>query len=269
MVKQKAGAPVDNAAGGGEATVRVDEPGEAPGESSAVTEASPEELQGAIDKLGDAVRAHEGGTGGYDLSEEAHRSAVDRMADLGNSVELDSLSLVADARDFLLDVIKSRPKPWSACSNSEQRDIAAACEQVAEGLVRQIVEIIRSDGKKPVRVLLQKVAMGDEIQITGKVKTYESGEEDEAVMLLHHARGKHVMLTVASVDDYKGGREAHLDPDDPPLPFEGGDHPDNDSDLVEVLPPGLDSDTGWIDVREASADELAAERERQADFAAE
>lgn len=273
-------------------TVGVMEPGLAPGESPAVSEPEPGALEAQIDSLGESVRQHEGATGGYEIGEAAHQSAIERMEALGDELTLDPVSLVADVRDFLLDVIKSRPKPWSASSPAEQRDVAAACEQLAEGLVRGIIEVIRSDGKKPVRVLLQKVTLGDEIQVVGKVKTFEAEEEDQAVTLLHHARGKHVMLTVASVDDYKGNRPAAVDVEEPALPFEGGDHPDDDSDLAgEDRPAGgedrIDTEhrvnlksgwvqrrdpthppeaDAWLDVREATPFELSAERDRVADF---
>lgn len=181
-----------------------------------------EELGGALKGLGDAVDARDAGDN-LDLSEGAHTAAIDRMENLATDAVLNDKSLVFDARDFLLDQIKSRPKPWSATSNQEQRDVAAACEHAGRELVRKIVEAIASNGKDPVRVLLTKVTLGDDIVIAGKVKVLGEDEEDQAVSLLHSARGKHVMLTVASVEDYsRNAREAETDPDQPGLGFEAG-----------------------------------------------
>lgn len=189
-----------------------------------------EGLGDALKGLGDAVAAR-GDDDNLDLSEGAHTAAIDRMENLATEAVLNDKSLVFDARDFLLDQIKSRPKPWSATSNQEQRDVAAACEHAGRELVRKIVEQIAANGKDPVRVLLTKVTLGDDIVINGKVKVLGEDEEDRAVTLLHSARGKHVMLTVASVEDYSGNaREAETDPDQPGLGFEAGsdDHDQDD-----------------------------------------
>lgn len=174
---------------------------------------------------------------GWDAEGE-HTLAVDRMAKMADDLVLTDKSLVFDVRDFLLDVIKSRPKPWSGTSQAEQRDVAAACEHTAGELVRQIVEKVATHAAEvePVRVLLTKVALGADIVVTGKVKVFDPDEVDEAVLTLHHAvnAGKFVMLTPAGIDDYKSdGREAETDPDEPGLEFEAGDHPDDDSDLAD------------------------------------
>lgn len=172
---------------------------------------------------GDPLLPDEGGSDGFDAGAE-HASAVDRMEMIADELELTSKALVFDVRDFLLDTIKSRPKPWSATSQAEQRDVAAACEHAGRELVRKIVEAVAAHGVDPVRVLLTKINIGDDIVITGKVKTYSDEEADKAVGILHHARGKHVMVTVASVDDYAGeGREADTEADEPGFGFEGDD----------------------------------------------
>ena len=191
----------------------------------------PEETLGdAVASLGKSIDAQAGaGTDGLDLTEGAHTAAMDRMEAMASDAVLNDKSLVFDVRDFLLDQIKSRPKPWSATSNQEQRDVAAAAEHAARELVRKIVEAVAANGKDPIRVLLTKITMGDDIVIAGKVKTFAEEEEDRAVSLLHSARGKHVMLTVASVEDYSGdARDAETQPDQPGLGFEAGG---DDSDL--------------------------------------
>lgn len=163
---------------------------------------------------------------GWDAEGE-HTLAVDRMTAMADELELTTKAMVFDVRDFLLDTIKARPKPWSATSQAEQRDVAAACEHAANELVRKVVEAVAARGVEPVRVLLTKTTLGDDIVIAGKVKTFSDEETDRAVMLLHHARGKHVMLTVASTEDYKNGdREFEGDPDEPGFGFEGGDEPE-------------------------------------------
>jgi hypothetical protein len=160
-------------------------------------------------------------------AEAAHQTALDRMEAIADDLTVDTDEMVFDVRDFLLDTIKARPKPWSATSQAEQRDVAAACEHAAKELVRKVAEAIASNGVSAIRVLLTKVNMGADIVISGKVKTFGEEEEDAAVLQLHRAIGKHVMLTRASADDYMGGdREAATDPDEPGFGFEGDDGED-------------------------------------------
>lgn len=163
------------------------------------------------------------GPGGFD-AEAAHTSALDRMEAIADDLVINPDEMVFDVRDFLLDTIKARPKPWSATSQAEQRDVAAACEHAAREMVRKVVEAVASNGVSAIRVLLTKVNMGSDIVITGKVKTMGEMEEDAAVLALHRAIGKHVMLTRASAEDYAAGeREAETDPDNPEFGFEGDD----------------------------------------------
>jgi len=162
---------------------------------------------------------------GWDAEGE-HQTAVDRMHSMADEIELSTEEMVFDVRDFLLDTIKARPKPWSATSQAEQRDVAAACEHAAKQLVRQVAEVIAANGTHAIRVLLTKVnAAGEDLVVTGKVKFLdeEPTDRDRAILSLHHAIGKFVMLTRASADDYASGdREAETDPDEPGLEFEAG-----------------------------------------------
>jgi hypothetical protein len=182
-----------------------------------------------------AGAAEEGENIGGDWDNDGeHTMAVDRMSALGDLLELDSRQLVFDTRDFLLDVIKSRPKPWSGTTQQEQRDVIAAAEHCAELLVRKVVEAVASRGTESIRVLLTKINAGTDIVITGKVKFADDDpkERDRAIMTLHHAINKHVMVTRASVEDYRQDgedREIDGDPDEPGLSFEaddGGDEED-------------------------------------------
>ena len=192
-------------------------------EPSAVIDAEPGELGEAVGKLGEAVAANQQAESGTADAEGQHSAALAAMENIADQLEISTGEMVFDVRDFLLDTIKARPKPWSATSQAEQRDVAAACEHAAKEVVRKIVEAVAARGQDPVRVLLTKVTLGSDMVIAGKVKTFDEAEEDRAVETLHKAIGKHVLLTVASADDYTGnGREAETDPDELPLDFEAG-----------------------------------------------
>lgn len=201
-------------------------------EESIVKEPAPGELAGAVESLGASVAANQQGEQGTADAERQHSGAIAAMQNIADQLELDTDELVYDVRDFLLDTIKSRPKPWSATSQGEQRDVAAACEHAAKELVRKIVEAVATRGADPIRVLLTKVnAGGDDIVVTGKVKFLdaEPSERDKAILSLHHGIGHFVMLTRATVEDYAGqGREAETDPDDPEFGFEAGQGDEDD-----------------------------------------
>lgn len=169
----------------------------------------------------------------YDLSEDAHLASIEAGEAAAAAVEFDARSLVWDARDAMLECYKHRPRPYAGLSQGEQRDVAASFEQAAQEIVRRIVEAVAANGQTPVRVLLTKVTLGEDIVISGKVKTFSEEEEDVAVGLLHSARGKHVMLTVASKDDYQQGqRSVDGEPDQTAMEFEAGAPPADDSDLA-------------------------------------
>jgi hypothetical protein len=191
-----------------------------------VKELEPGELESAIADYGTAVVNNQQGEQGTADAEGQHSAALDVMTNIVDQLELDPGELVYDIRDFLLDTIKARPKPWSATSQGEQRDVAAACEHAARELVRKVVETVAAKGADPIRVLLTKVnAGGDDIVVTGKVNFLdaEPSERDKAILSLHHAISKFVMLTRATVDDFTGqGREAETMPDQEPLDFEAG-----------------------------------------------
>lgn len=170
-----------------------------------------------------------------DVDSDEVSLSVQRMEDTATDFELgETKFLVAGARDFLLEQIKMRPKPWSATSEKDQIDVAAACEHAAVELVRKIKEALATEGKQPIRALLESYVEKDGIKVSLKVKTFSDEEALAAIVGLHNARGKHVMITVASVDDYRGDRPAATDPDQPGLGFEAGNdaYDGDDSDLA-------------------------------------
>jgi hypothetical protein len=273
-------------------------------EESAVIDAKPGEVEEALADLGQAIAREEGN---YDLSEEAHQSAIKQAEQAASEFVLRNKSLVWDARDFLLDQIKRRPKPWGGCSGGEKADIGAACEHAATELVRKIAEEMASGGQPSVRVLLGQITLGDDIKLNGKVRLEPDDDEDRAVLFLHRAQGKHVMLTLASKDEHKENERPApgVPAEEPELSFEAGSeeidnddlaeaggaergpHEPDDQELrdseqpivrtnlktgmIEQLDDGFEDDpeAKWSDLRQATPDELAAERDRVADFEAE
>jgi hypothetical protein len=225
---------------------------------------------------------------------------IDQLEAAADAIEFNTQSLVFDLRDGIIEFLKRMPKPWGITPFDQQQDIAAAAEHVAKEMVRRAVEAMASDGRTSIRALLESYTEKDGIKVTLKVKTFSEDEALAAVIGLHKAQGKHVLITVASADDYaEDRRDPPTMPDQPGLGFEAGtdDHPEDDSDLagddtetnLNVLlgiPDGVtcrlnltsgmfeklteggdpDDEKAWQDVRAATPDELAAERNRLADF---
>jgi hypothetical protein len=218
--------------------------------------------------------------------------------DLGDEAGL----VVKNATDWVVELFKHRPKAWDQLSQAEQRDLVAGIETNMHELVGQIVEAIARTGREAVRCLFVGFTdKGDDIKAELKVKAYSKEETESAVIALHRARGKHVLVTVASADDFhERPASDSSEPDQRGLAFEAGtdEHPADDSDLAGSDPEALrhgddaafagesgivrinlksgwvqflaknevDLEGNWQDMREAKPEELAAERQRLADF---
>lgn len=153
-----------------------------------------------------------------------HERAIDRMENMAVEFELEeSGALVASVTAFLLEQIKSRPKPWSASSQGEQQDVFRACEHGARELVRKVVEAVARDKKEPIRALLEGYTEKDGVKATIKIKAHTPEEEEAAIIGLHRGVGKHILITIASVDDYnEQGAVDPSEPDQQGLGFEAG-----------------------------------------------
>lgn len=161
--------------------------------------------------------------------EEEISLATARLESIVDDSEFDTATLVGDLRDCMIDIIKSRPKPWSQLSNAEQHDVARAVEYAAKVMVGRAVDLIVANSKDdPIKAILEGYAEKDGIKATLKIKTMSEEDALAAVAGLHKARGGMVLISKASVDDYSGERrEVTTDPDQPDLTFEG-----DDSDLA-------------------------------------
>lgn len=255
-------------------------------------------------------------TGDGGARDEEVSTAMAELETASEELDLgeDRGAIIAALTDHLVELFKRRPKPWSQLSQQEQRDLIAAAEQNAKDTVRQVVEAVARNGREAVRCLMVGFTdKGDDIKVELKVKALSRDETEAAVMGLHRARGKHVLLTVASAEDYhEKPANDRSEADQPALGFEASDdelvqpgelssiaptkepakYPNLEdtihtgdslviggkgicaarinlkTSMVEGCPPDHEAvdDAPWFDVREATAEELAAERDRIADF---
>lgn len=223
------------------------------------------------------------------VREEQRAAELDNMKLIYAGTEIDLSSAVQGIRDATLEVFKHRRDPWHKLSTQEQKDMATAIELGAKISVRKTAELMAAQGRPHVRAMLKRYQDdGGKIGVTLEIAMADT----PTVVQLHQASGKEVIIITADASEFANGKPPATQPDEPALDFEAGsdfvDPPANDSDLADddedspIAPPagervdlasgmyqtrpeGAD-DEGWVDEREATPEELAAERERQADF---
>lgn len=152
--------------------------------------------------------------------------------------ELSTGALVCDSRDLMLELLRHRPKPWSAMSEDEQSDVANVVENFCETLVQSIVTLVASKGLPVLTATQEKFDYkGGAARITLKaVGGPELAQE------LAEFDSKQVLLVSADASEFYGMRPAATMPDAPELFDEA--EPDEPVDLEEAA--------------EASAQELEA-----------
>lgn len=192
-----------------------------------------------------------------------------------------------DCRDAMLGAIRASVD-WGKFNENQQRDINNAVNNAAEGIVRKVVAAVAAEGRQTIAAKL------DKLTVDGGLKLNLSAMfSHDALVLLGDMQGGQVLLVAADIAEFDGQRaEAPVQPDQAPLLPEG---PAGDQDLVdaadvarvvrtgdaldegvarvnigtgmvEALPDGADGEHGYVDIREATPAELAAERERLDDF---
>lgn len=203
--------------------------------TAAMTAANVEEVEAGLDNSG----AIEIGGEGAELHEEAQEVLADldgeddgqdgdEFEEIGPAFhpdaftfELDAGQLVPDVRDMMLQRMKDMPKPWHKMSEAEQRDWSAVIGQDIEHVVGIIFEFAAAGGEKAVRCKLDSYAeKKGGLAVSMTVEAFGEEESAAAVLFLHRQRGQHVMLRAAGIDDYRGDRDAVVQPDQAQIDFD-------------------------------------------------
>lgn len=210
----------------------------------------------------------------------AFEKQMERLVGIAENAEFESGTLVGDIRDTQLDIFRNRPKPWSAMSETEQRDLAKALENVAKLFIKKVVIVVAEEDTISVRATLKGYSAdgGDVFKLKGEAR----GDEQTAIDLFR-MDGHDVVIMSADAQRFLGQRkDADISVDQPPFGFSDAPKgPENDEDLVAAadvasvtrinLKTGMverlaDDDTNWVDERLATPEELADERDSKADF---
>lgn len=267
--------------------------------SAAVDKEPPvDENAAAGDNGGDASATIDSNAG---KREEAITAETDRLDSIGEEAELNLGTLGHDITQAALDIYRTRRFRWDEMSQSEQRDIATHIDYAVKVVLRRAVRLIAANGRDGILAKLEKFAdKGGEITLNMKI----AAADESTIVALHRASNKEVMIIAADAADLLKPKPQENEKDE--LPFEAGtdEHPADDSDLAgpqgaaEIVRHGdmiefagdtgeahIDLETGHItleceddpgdggevsyytvDFRPATPEELAAERERIADF---
>jgi hypothetical protein len=135
----------------------------------------------------------------------------------------DPFNARGDARDVMLGILRSS-MDWGKLSEQQQRDINAAVDQAASGIIRKLVKAISAEGRPVVVAKLVSIAVKDEIKAV-----LTAGFTHESLAMLGDAAGQTVQIVVADASKYDHQRSpAQVDPDQPELPVDG------DGDLVDA-----------------------------------
>lgn len=149
-------------------------------------------------------------------------------------------ALVASIVAELLDCWRHLPKPYAQATNGQQQDVFRRFETLALAIVGQTAEKVAAhDAGRSVTCVVGKASIDSEIKVDLKVAPMVETDRDPAILFLAHARGKRVVLKMASADEYD--TEPAHDPseaDQSDLGFEAG------GDERPIEEPSLESAEG-------------------------
>ncbi|MBI1425801.1 MAG: hypothetical protein GC149_20440 [Gammaproteobacteria bacterium] len=157
-----------------------------------------------------------------------------------DAIALRSKTLVGDVRDAILDTIKHEKenKAWPQMTEAQQRDCIDRCTGAAERLIREIVDIVATQGFEHTKAEI------DRWKVKGRqvVLTLKSSATEQNILSLLGASGNYVTLTFANDDAFDEDRTpCSPDPDKPELGL-----PDDDDDADDESVSGYESEHGSI-----------------------
>lgn len=220
-----------------------------------------------------------------EVSEDVEAAEVGAIEGVSNEAMIQAFFAVGDARDVMLEVIRSAAD-WSRFDEQRQRDINAAVDGAARVIVQKVAEAIAGEGKHTIPASIEQVVIKDGLKIVLKAPL-------DLANIPALAEAKRGLLSIVTSEAFDHSRApARVDPDQPELlssetddlaeagdpVLETGDayeHPEHGDCEVSIdlkqgivnLTPTSGSALEKIELREATSEELKRERERQADFA--
>lgn len=131
------------------------------------------------------------------------------------AVELARETLLGDLMQLVIDELKAAPDVWQKLSEHKQDALIHRVEQRTREAVRQVVEMIASNGRTAIPATLEQVTVKDGIKGVITVSKTDPSRHD-----LTDAVGRAVMIVVADPSEFNGGAGAvQADKDQPELPL--------------------------------------------------
>lgn len=135
---------------------------------------------------------------------------------LQKAAEIAKSTMTGDLRDVLLDIIRDKNltgKAWKDMNEDEQRRTRDMIVARIEPAVGRAVDIIASEGRKHVKVLLKQVTIKDGIK-----GVFEAPKAVDLRYELIDAQGDTCLLVLTGSDKYKGEKgPVKIDKDQPDL----------------------------------------------------
>jgi len=137
---------------------------------------------------------------------------IDRMIAAVDETEFESGTAFGDLRDCMIELFKSRPKPWHMMSNDEQRTAARAVEGACQSALHKVVVVVASAGAHTIHA-----TMTDKLAVAGttvEAKIKVANVDNDVLGDLFGLAGKAVVLIAADDKAFMAARrEPQLDPD--------------------------------------------------------
>lgn len=166
---------------------------------------------------------------------------------LDKAAEVASRTMTGDLRDVLLDIMRTPKlsgKAWKDMSEDEQRQVRDQITSKVEYSVSRAVDIIKSEGRQHVKVLLKSVTIKDGIK-----GAFEAPKASELRHELIDAQGDTCLVVLLGSDKYKGERApVKIDKDQRELPTEpakekkANEEPAHSPETGEIIEEGDESD---------------------------
>lgn len=214
---------------------------------------SPDEAAALGTVVADAVKDATGGTEAGDQGTDEKPSIMaERIENITAEADIETKTLVGDLLATLLDLFKTRPKPWSQMPEDDQTQVVIALRNAATDLVGNAVRLIANAGDGAFTAKLEQYADKGALKIA---LTAESTTDN--VLACHAAQGQFVVVKRFDTRPFSSERrEVYTDPDQPAMAFDkDADQPPkrdiSDDDLAD--PFGDDKDGDRKDKDEGNA----------------
>lgn len=150
--------------------------------------------------------------------ESVHERRMERLHNLVEEAKFESGTAFGDLRDTVLEIVKHRPKVWSAMDQSEQRDLIRFVEAAAKRILNKVVQVVAEEGAESINATLTPTWAVKGETIEAKVKI--DHVDNEILTDLFKLAGHRIVLVSADDARFSGARKPQDgEPDQPEIPF--------------------------------------------------